>query len=184
VKPAHRPEERRRGPVHTRVLVAGCVGGALVALAAAVFANASLVPVARAPSAVQPAAAVQAADSSRSMAASPQGAAAEVVFPPGEGSARIDEMDEDSLMKALHALDESDPERALIVAREGNRRFPASAAAAERAAIIVKSLARQGKLSEARAEAEVMVNRYAGTPWATEVEMHTGAHPHVDRVAR
>jgi hypothetical protein len=45
------------------------------------------------------------------------------------------------------------------------------------AAMVVKSLARQGKASEARAEAEVMVNKYAGSQWALEVERHTGAHP-------
>ena len=63
------------------------------------------------------------------------------------------------------------------LAREGERRFPDSPNAPEFAAMAVKSLARQGKLSEARAEAEVMVNKYAGTHWAREVERHTGAHP-------
>jgi hypothetical protein len=46
--------------------------------------------------------------------------------------------------------------------------------------IEVKSLARQGHLSEARGAAEAMVNKYAGTPWALEVERHTGAHPRVN----
>jgi hypothetical protein len=50
------------------------------------------------------------------------------------------------------------------------------------AAMVVKSLARQGKASEARAEAEEMVNKYVGTRWAREVEQHTGAHPHVNQV--
>jgi hypothetical protein len=50
------------------------------------------------------------------------------------------------------------------------------------AAMVVKSLARQGKASEARAEAEEMVNKYVGTSWAREVERHTGAHPHVNQV--
>jgi len=63
------------------------------------------------------------------------------------------------------------------LAREGLRRFPDSADAPEMAAMVVKSLARQGKVSEARAEAEVMVNKYVGTKWAREVERHTGAHP-------
>jgi hypothetical protein len=63
------------------------------------------------------------------------------------------------------------------LAREGLRRFPDSPDAPEMAAMVVKSLARQGKVSEARAEAEVMVNKYAGTKWAREVERHTGAHP-------
>jgi hypothetical protein len=92
-------------------------------------------------------------------------------------------VDEGSLMTQLRSVEESDSVLALELAREGNRRFPESSAAAERAAIIVKSLAREGKLSEARGEAEVMVNRYAGTSWAALVEQHTGAHPHTDRYA-
>lgn len=68
------------------------------------------------------------------------------------------------------------------LAREGLRRFPQSPDAPEMAAMVVKSLARQGKVSEARAEAEEMVNKYAGTKWAREVERHTGAHPHVNQV--
>jgi len=68
------------------------------------------------------------------------------------------------------------------LAREGQRRFPDSPDAPEIAAMVVKSLARQGKVSEARAEAETMVNKYAGTHWAREVERHTGAHPHVNQV--
>jgi hypothetical protein len=63
------------------------------------------------------------------------------------------------------------------LAREGLRRFPDSPNAPEMAAMVVKSLARQGKVSEARAEAEEMVNKYAGSKWAREVERHTGAHP-------
>jgi hypothetical protein len=68
------------------------------------------------------------------------------------------------------------------LAREGQRRFPDSENAPEFAAMVIKSLARQGKLSEARAEAETMVNRYVGTHWAREVERHTGAHPTVNQV--
>jgi hypothetical protein len=68
------------------------------------------------------------------------------------------------------------------LAREGLRRFPDSPDAPEMAAMVVKSIARQGKISEARAEAEVMVNKYPGTKWAREVERHTGAHPHVNQV--
>ena len=92
-------------------------------------------------------------------------------------------VDEGSLMTKLRSVEDSDSEVALELAREGDRRFPESSAAAERAAIIVKSLAREGKLSEARGEAEAMVNRYAGTSWAALVEQHTGAHPHTDRYA-
>ncbi|MGA3123146.1 MAG: hypothetical protein ABSF69_20435 [Polyangiaceae bacterium] len=87
--------------------------------------------------------------------------------------------DEASLMQRLRAIEDSDPAQALDLARDGDRRFPKSRDSAERAMIEVKSLAREGKLSEARGAAEVMVNQYPGTPWALEVERHTGAHPHV-----
>jgi hypothetical protein len=90
-------------------------------------------------------------------------------------------LDEAALMARLRGIEDADPAQALDLAREGNRRFPESADAAERAAIVVKSLARTGHLSEARGEAETMVNRYAGTPWALDVERHMGAHPHVNR---
>lgn len=80
-------------------------------------------------------------------------------------------------MAELRSVERSDFARAYELAHEGNRRFPSSPLAAERAAIAVRSLALQGKLSDARREAEDMVNRYPGTPWALEVERNTGAHP-------
>ncbi|MDP9149645.1 MAG: hypothetical protein M3O36_06865 [Myxococcota bacterium] len=93
-------------------------------------------------------------------------------------------LDEAQLMKRLRIVEDGNPALALVLAREGNRRFPGSSDAAERAAVIVKSLALQGHLSEARGEAETMVNQYLGTPWALEVEEHTGAHPRRDQPRR
>jgi hypothetical protein len=86
------------------------------------------------------------------------------------------------LDKLRRAQDTDDYMLSYELAREGQRRFPDSPNAPEIAAMVVKSLARQGKISEARAEAEEMVNKYAGTHWAREVERHTGAHPHVNQV--
>jgi hypothetical protein len=88
--------------------------------------------------------------------------------------------DEAAFMSQLRRAADSDPVRALALAREGERLFPHGAQAAERSAILVKSLARQGRLSEARGEAEKMVGLYHGTPWALEVERETGAHPRID----
>jgi hypothetical protein len=90
-------------------------------------------------------------------------------------------MDEATLMAAMRDAETTMPGIALELAREGERRFPDSADAAERAAAAVKCLARLGRVPEARGEAEIMVNRYAGTTWALEVERHTGAHPHTNR---
>jgi type IV secretory pathway VirB10-like protein len=92
-------------------------------------------------------------------------------------------LDESELMQRLRkAQDTDDYVLSYDLARDGLRRFPDSPDAPEMAAMVVKSLARQGKASEARAEAEVMVNKYAGTRWAREVEQHTGAHPRVNQV--
>jgi TolA-binding protein len=92
-------------------------------------------------------------------------------------------LDESELMERLRkAQDTDDYMLSYELAREGQRRFPDSSNAPEIAAMVVKSLARQGKISEARAEAETMVNKYAGTSWAREVERHTGAHPHRNQV--
>jgi TolA-binding protein len=85
--------------------------------------------------------------------------------------------DDLSLMNQLRSVQDSDPVRARQLAEEGMRRFPNSPDAAEREALGIKAFARQGRISEARAEAERMVNRYPGSKWALEVERHTGAHP-------
>jgi hypothetical protein len=97
---------------------------------------------------------------------------------PPPSAAEVD--DEVAFMHQLRLAAESDPARALDLARDGERRFPDGADAAERSTILIKSLAKQGRMSEARGEAEKMVAHYAGTPWAVEVEKQTGAHPRVD----
>jgi hypothetical protein len=86
--------------------------------------------------------------------------------------------DEGSLMSELRAVKERDPKRALELAREGNRRFPNSEAAAERASIAIHALTALGQTSEARGEAEDMVNRYPDNEWVREIERFTGAHRH------
>jgi len=86
------------------------------------------------------------------------------------------------LEKLRKAQDTDDYALSYELAREGQRRFPDSSNAPEIAAMVVKSLARQGKVSEARAEAEEMVNKYPDTHWAREVERHTGAHAHRNQV--
>jgi hypothetical protein len=91
-------------------------------------------------------------------------------------------LDESELMEKLRKAQDTDEYLlSYDLAREGLRRFPDSPDAPEMAAMVVKSIARQGKPSEARAEAEEMVNKYPGTKWAREVERHTGAHPHVNQ---
>ena len=86
----------------------------------------------------------------------------------------------DSLAGEMHALEDSDPERALELAERGQALWPAGPRAPEFAASRVKCLYRLDRPSEGRGAAEAMVNKYPTSPWALEVERQTGAHPHVD----
>lgn len=65
---------------------------------------------------------------------------------------------------------------AIELAREGNRRFPDSADAPERVSILIHALAENEQRSEARGEAEHMVNHYPDSEWVREIERFTGAH--------
>lgn len=67
---------------------------------------------------------------------------------------------------------------AIQLAREGNRRFPDSALASERDSILIHSLADNEQRSEARGEAERMVNQRPDSDWVREIERFTGAHRH------
>jgi hypothetical protein len=88
------------------------------------------------------------------------------------------ELDEEGLMRFLRSAREGDLGLAVELAREGNRRFPGSPSAPERASILIHALAELGRASEARGEAEDMVNRYPDTDWVREIERFTGAHRH------
>ena len=81
-------------------------------------------------------------------------------------------------MRRLRGSRHDDAALAIALAREGNRRFPESPAAPERASILIHALAEQGLASEARGEAEDMVNRYSDSAWVHEIERFTGAHRH------
>jgi outer membrane protein assembly factor BamD (BamD/ComL family) len=81
-------------------------------------------------------------------------------------------------MARLRSIKESNPAAAIELARDGNKRFPETADAPERASILIHALASQGASSEARGEAEQMVNHYPDSEWVREVERFTGAHRH------
>jgi hypothetical protein len=87
-------------------------------------------------------------------------------------------LDEAALMARLRGVKDVDAGAAVVLAREGNRRFPDGADAAERSSILIHALAAQGLASEARGEAEDMINRYPDSSWVREVELFTGAHRH------
>ena len=81
-------------------------------------------------------------------------------------------------MARLRSMKESNPAAAIEFARDGNKRFPDTADAPERASILIHALASQGASSEARGEAEQMVNHYPDSDWVREIERFTGAHRH------
>jgi len=98
--------------------------------------------------------------------------------PSPAGKAAGVETKEAQLMARLRAIKDSDPAAAVTLAREGNRRFPDSAEAPERTSILIHALVAVDRGSEARGEAEQMVNHYPDSPWVREVERFTGAHRH------
>ncbi|HYQ04373.1 MAG TPA: hypothetical protein VER96_37125 [Polyangiaceae bacterium] len=86
--------------------------------------------------------------------------------------------DEAAFMRDLRALADLDAEATIERAREGAARFGASSDAPERRSILIHALARMGYASEARGEAEAMVNECPDSSWVREVERFTGAHRH------
>jgi cytoskeletal protein RodZ len=86
--------------------------------------------------------------------------------------------DESQLMVQLRRVKETNLELAIQLARDGNQRFPKSADAPERASILIHALSGLNRPSEARGEAEDMVNRYPDSAWVHEIEAFTGAHRH------
>ena len=81
-------------------------------------------------------------------------------------------------MEQLRNIKDTDAARAVELAREGNRRFRDSANAPERSSILIHALASLGRSSEARGEAEMMVNHSPDSDWVREIEGFTGAHRH------
>lgn len=81
-------------------------------------------------------------------------------------------------MARLREAATSEPALAVKLAREGNRRFPSSPDAPERASILIHALGGLGQSMEARGEAEKMVNDYPDSAWVREIERFTGAHRH------
>lgn len=98
--------------------------------------------------------------------------------PPPAGSEAARPLSESVLMARLRSVAGSDYPLAVELARAGNRRFPDSAEAPERASILIHALAAQGMAKEARGEAEYAVNHYPDSQWVRAIEGFTGAHRH------
>jgi hypothetical protein len=100
------------------------------------------------------------------------------LVPPALTAAPSAPLNESQLMVQLRSIKDSNPAAAIDLARDGNRRFPDSADAPERHSILIHALANAERRSEARGEAEQMVNHYPDSEWVREVERFTGAHRH------
>jgi hypothetical protein len=98
--------------------------------------------------------------------------------PPPAGSEAAAPLKESVLMARLRSVAGNDFPLAVELARAGNRRFPDSPNAPERASILIHALAAQGMAKEARGEAEYAVNHYPDSSWVREIEGFTGAHRH------
>ena len=80
-------------------------------------------------------------------------------------------------MEKLRMLAGKDAQEILRLARAANARDPDGPHAAERAWMVVKSLTDLQRFSEAKDEAQTMVNRYPGTSWALDVQRHLLSNP-------
>jgi hypothetical protein len=81
------------------------------------------------------------------------------------------------LMTTLREMGGTAPDRSLALAREGQRRFPNSADAPERAFIVVQSLVNLKRFHEARDEARAMVRHYPDNQFALDAQRHLLVYP-------
>jgi pyruvate/2-oxoglutarate dehydrogenase complex dihydrolipoamide acyltransferase (E2) component len=136
------------------------------------------------PSGPAPAAPAPAAPANPAPPTPPAPAAAAPNLPPDaappstRARAMVARMNEAVLMARLREVAKTDSAQAVEVARAGNARYPDSPDAPERTSILIHALVTQDKLSEARAEAEYMVNHYPDSSWVRDIEGFTGAHRH------
>jgi len=91
----------------------------------------------------------------------------------GAGAPTANEIE---LVKTLGTLWQNDPERALALCEEGERRFGESPGAVERRLYEIKALVKLGRIGSARTKAERYLENYPPGPMTDEVERLTGVH--------
>ena len=82
-----------------------------------------------------------------------------------------------ALLAKLHDLAASDPASSLRLAKEALARFPDSPDAPEFEWYIVRSLTSLQRFDEARKEAVLMIKKYPGTSWSSDVQRHVLSNP-------
>ncbi len=164
-------------------LIATSVGALLLAVVIAVW-HAQREPELQAEKLAAPPAAAAVAGSNAAAAPASGPAAAAPNPPPAAPApsanvaAAVARMNEAVLMARLREIARTDSAQTIELARAGNKKFPDSPDAPERASILIHALVTQNLLSEGRAEAEYMVNHYPDSSWVREIEGFTGAHRH------
>ena len=98
--------------------------------------------------------------------------------PSARVEATVARMNEAVLMAHLREVARTDSALTIEIARAGNKKFPDSPDAPERYSILIHALTTQNQISEARGEAEYMVNHFPDSSWVRGIEGFTGAHRH------
>ena len=80
-------------------------------------------------------------------------------------------------METLREVLNSEPRRAIELARQANKRAPDSPDAPERGWIIVKALASLQRFHEARDEAATLAGKYPDSSWAMDAKRHMLVQP-------
>jgi hypothetical protein len=84
---------------------------------------------------------------------------------------------EAALLAKLHDVAAADPALSLRLAKEALARFPDSPDAPEFEWYVVRSLSNLARFDEARNEAHVMLKKYPGTSWSSDVQRHVLSNP-------
>jgi hypothetical protein len=85
--------------------------------------------------------------------------------------------DEPALLQQIRAWVKSDPGKAEALAREGRQRFPDSADADERDALMVDALINQQRIGAARSETYYYFDHHPGGRFTEHLFSMTGVHP-------
>lgn len=101
---------------------------------------------------------------------------AEAGIAAASASAGAEPANESELVTTLAALWQSEPERALALAEQGEKRFGESPHAVERRLYEIKALVKLGRIGSARTRAERYLASYPPGPMTDEVERLTGVH--------
>jgi hypothetical protein len=96
--------------------------------------------------------------------------------PPASAASAAPSNEED-LVRALASTWNDDPERTLVLAAEGERRFGDGPHAVERRLYEIKALVKLGRIGSARTKAERFLALYPPGPMTEDVERLTGVHP-------